>query len=151
MGQRGELFSTRIFTDEGRKTFFFNVKENRFHDTYLNIVESRKTDTGFRRSSLVVFSEDLQRFLSVLDECVTDISNRRDCPERNLDVGGGRRSYNFRIPPKGKKALQITERRQDISSVKKQSVIITAPSLESFMMGLGKAVGFLKKNGKSSF
>jgi len=35
MGKRGEVFTTRLFIDEGRKTFFFNVKENRLMDRYI--------------------------------------------------------------------------------------------------------------------
>ena len=67
MGQRGELFSNRLFIDEGQKTFFFNVKENRFRDRYINIVESRKSERGFKRSSLVVFDDDVEKFLGPLN------------------------------------------------------------------------------------
>ena len=41
MGLRGEIFSWR--NTIGRRTYFFNVKENRTGDVFLNLVESKKT------------------------------------------------------------------------------------------------------------
>ena len=54
MGSRGELFSTRATTP--KRTYFFNVKENRHGDVFLNLVESKKaTESDFQRQSIVVF------------------------------------------------------------------------------------------------
>jgi hypothetical protein len=62
MGLRGEVFSSRAVT--GKRTYFFNVKENRHGDLFLNIVESKKhTEDSFERHSLIVFQEDLENFL----------------------------------------------------------------------------------------
>jgi hypothetical protein len=67
MGVRGELFSTRIILQN--RTYFFNVKENRLGDLYLNIVESKNKETGgFERQSVILFAEDLQDFLKGFDE-----------------------------------------------------------------------------------
>ena len=44
MGQRGELFSSRA--NREKRTYFFNVKENRSGDLFLNIVESRKRESA---------------------------------------------------------------------------------------------------------
>ncbi|MDR1859039.1 MAG: DUF3276 family protein [Treponema sp.] len=67
MGLRGELFSTRVLLPN--RTYFFNVKENRMGDLYLNIVESKNRDTGgFDRQSVILFAEDLQEFLKGFDE-----------------------------------------------------------------------------------
>jgi len=67
MGVRGELFSTKVSLPN--RTYFFNVKENRMGDIYLNIVESKGRDTGgFDRQSVIVFDEDLQEFLKGFDE-----------------------------------------------------------------------------------
>ena len=140
MGQRGEIFSTRLFVDEGRKTFFFNVKENRYGDTYLNIVESRKTDTGFKRSSVVVFSDDLEKFLKALDGCLSEVRERRPETRRTLSVGGGRREYLIGMAQKGRPALQITEKREDASGARRESVMIPKASLEVFREGVAKAV-----------
>ncbi|MCX7655660.1 MAG: DUF3276 family protein [Treponemataceae bacterium] len=67
MGIRGEIFSTKVHLEN--RTYFFNVKENRLGDLYLNIVESKNKDTGgFERQSIVLFAEDLQEFLKGFDE-----------------------------------------------------------------------------------
>ena len=67
MGLRGELFSTRVILPN--RTYFFNVKENRMGDLYLNIVESKNRDTGgFDRQSVILFADDLQEFLKGFDE-----------------------------------------------------------------------------------
>ena len=67
MGVRGELFSTKVSLQN--RTYFFNVKENRLGDLYLNMVESKNRDEGgFERQSIVLFAEDLQEFLQGFDE-----------------------------------------------------------------------------------
>ena len=67
MGVRGELFSTKVALPN--RTYFFNVKENRMGDLYLNIVESKNRETGgFDRQSVILFADDLQEFLKGFDE-----------------------------------------------------------------------------------
>ena len=67
MGIRGELFSNKVILPN--RTYFFNVKENRMGDLYLNIVESKNRDTGgFDRQSVILFADDLQEFLKGFDE-----------------------------------------------------------------------------------
>jgi hypothetical protein len=67
MGVRGELFSTRVILPN--RTYFFNVKENRMGDLYLNIVESKnREEGGFDRQSVILFAEDLREFLKGFDE-----------------------------------------------------------------------------------
>jgi len=67
MGLRGELFSTRVILPN--RTYFFNVKENRMGDLYLNIVESKNRDDGaFDRQSVILFADDLQEFLKGFDD-----------------------------------------------------------------------------------
>jgi hypothetical protein len=67
MGVRGELFSTKVSLQN--RTYFFNVKENRLGDLYLNIVESKNKDEGgFERQSVILFADDLQDFLKGFDE-----------------------------------------------------------------------------------
>ena len=67
MGVRGELFTTKIALQN--RTYFFNVKENRLGDYYLNIVESKNRDEGgFDRQSVILFAEDLEEFLRGFDE-----------------------------------------------------------------------------------
>jgi hypothetical protein len=67
MGIRGEIFSTKVALLN--RTYFFNVKENRMGDLYLNIVESKNRDSGgFDRQSVILFADDLQEFLQGFDE-----------------------------------------------------------------------------------
>jgi hypothetical protein len=71
MSVRGEVFSSKVL--QRSRTYFFNVKENRMGDLYLNIVESRKAedDSGeFSRQSVIVFDEDKESFFSGLDEAL---------------------------------------------------------------------------------
>ena len=69
MGIRGEVFSSKAAT--AKRTYFFNVKENRHGDLFLNIVESKKNDgSGFERHSVIVFGEDLEVFLEELNHAV---------------------------------------------------------------------------------
>jgi len=61
MGIRGELFSTNL--PSKKRTYFFNVKENRNGDIFLNIVESKRHgEEGFERHSVIVFEEDIDNF-----------------------------------------------------------------------------------------
>ena len=67
MGVRGELFSNKVILPN--RTYFFNVKENRIGDLYLNIVESKNRESGgFDRQSVILFADDLQEFLKGFDE-----------------------------------------------------------------------------------
>jgi len=69
MGTRGEVFSSKANTP--KRTYFFNVKENRLGDVFLNIVESKKGEEDqFERRSVIVFREDLPAFLEALNAAV---------------------------------------------------------------------------------
>ncbi len=62
----------------GNRTYFFNVKENRAGDVYLNVVESKKrgADTDFERHSIIVFEEDMGAFLAAFDKAIRFIRSR---------------------------------------------------------------------------
>jgi hypothetical protein len=81
MGIRGELYSTSVQLDN--RTYFFNVKENRTGDVYLNIVESKKlaekggNPGGFERASIVVFQENAPAFLSGLDDALKAMEKQK--------------------------------------------------------------------------
>lgn len=67
MGVRGEIFSSRVILPN--RTYFFNVKENRMGDLYLNIVESKNRENGgFDRQSVILFADDLKEFLKGFDD-----------------------------------------------------------------------------------
>ncbi len=68
MGQRGEVFSTRLVKNE--RTYFFNVKENIRGDIFLNIVESKGLPDSdrFISQSIIIYQEDLGEFLKELQK-----------------------------------------------------------------------------------
>lgn len=70
MGLRGEVFSTKLSND--KRTYFFNVKENRFGDMYINIVEKKNNVSadGFERQSVIIFEEDLNDFVKEFQKVV---------------------------------------------------------------------------------
>ena len=92
MGIRGELFSKVVQLD--KRTYFFNVKENRFGDLYLNIVESKNKDSGgFERQSVVLFADDLQAFLGGFDEALkilekSEKEKRKNARPKRVPEGG---------------------------------------------------------------
>ena len=76
MGIRGELFTTQIPVEN--RTYFFNVKENRLGDVFLQIVESKNTDgAGFDRHAIVVFQDEMQTFLQGLNQSLEFIEKKR--------------------------------------------------------------------------
>jgi hypothetical protein len=91
MGIRGEIFSKKVLLRN--RSYFFNVKETRTGDLYLNIVESKnKDDGGFDRQSVVLFAEDLQEFLQGFDEALRtlerSIHEKKRSASRNIGKGG---------------------------------------------------------------
>jgi len=87
MGLRGELFSTRVILQN--RTYFFNVKENRVGDLYLNIVESKNRETGgFDRQSVILFADDLQEFLKGFDEALRVLEKETRERRRSPRAGG---------------------------------------------------------------
>ena len=77
MALRGEVYSTRVLLP--KRTYFFNIKENRMGDLYLNIVESKKEEEGrFERQSLIVFDEDKEAFLQGLSEALKALDRENE-------------------------------------------------------------------------
>jgi hypothetical protein len=102
MGIRGELFSTRVMLPN--RTYFFNVKENRLGDLYLNIVESKNRETGgFDRQSVILFAEDLQEFLKGFDESLRVLEKAEREKRRTgktTVIGQGRNAHTESMPGK---------------------------------------------------
>lgn len=75
MAVRGELYTTQIHLDN--RSYFFNVKENRNGDVFLQVVESKNHDGGteFDRHQIAVFAEDMKDFLQGLDRSLSYIEN----------------------------------------------------------------------------
>ena len=76
MGARGELFTTQIYLDN--RSYFFNVKENRTGDVFLQIVESKNRDgVEADRHQIAIFAEDMQKFLQGMDKSLEFIEKDR--------------------------------------------------------------------------
>ena len=76
MSIRGELFTTQVLLDN--RSYFFNVKENRAGDVFLQIVESKKGDgADFDRHPISIFAEDMQKVLAGLDDSLKFIEKER--------------------------------------------------------------------------
>jgi hypothetical protein len=97
------------------RTYFFNVKENRMGDIYLNIVESKNRETGgFERQSVILFAEDLSEFLQGFDESLRVMERavkekKRTGPrpppvERPEREGEGRRGTKRVVVRRGKES-----------------------------------------------
>lgn len=71
MGIRGELYTNQVNLDN--RSYFFNVKENRNGDVFLQIVESKIKEGADDRRSIVVFADDMQKFLSGMDSSLSFI------------------------------------------------------------------------------
>ena len=93
MGVRGEIFSNKVILPN--RTYFFNVKENRMGDLYLNIVESKNRDSGgFERQSVILFADDLQEFLKGFDESLRVLekaAREKRLPQRSSSYSGKKR------------------------------------------------------------
>jgi hypothetical protein len=76
MSARGELFTTQISLDN--RSYFFNVKENRTGDVFLQIVESKSRDgEDFDRHQIAIFADDLQKFLQGMDKTLSFVEKER--------------------------------------------------------------------------
>jgi len=112
MGIRGELFTTQA--DSPKRTYFFNVKETRRGDLFINIVESAKRgDEEFTRQSLMVFQEDLGEFLRGLNRSVGFLQDYRDKPKAqekrhtpNEAAGEGTPDLKGKPPMERKRAVR---------------------------------------------
>ncbi|UGQ15766.1 MULTISPECIES: DUF3276 family protein [unclassified Borrelia] len=76
MGERGEIYSDKLFTNSER-TYFFNVKENRKGDYFLNIVESKRNASGdFERHSVFIYEENIKEFEASLLRAISVIKKK---------------------------------------------------------------------------
>ena len=81
MGARGELFTTQIYLEN--RSYFFNVKENRTGDVFLQIVESKNRDGAEAdRHQIAVFSDDMQKFLQGMEKSLDFIEKDRKARQK---------------------------------------------------------------------
>lgn len=76
MGVRGELYTTQVVLDN--RTYFFNVKENRTGDVFLQVVESKsKNGEDFDRHAIVIFAEEMQKFCKGFENSLSFIEKNQ--------------------------------------------------------------------------
>ena len=76
MGARGELFTTQIYLEN--RSYFFNVKENRTGDVFLQIVECKNRDgVEADRHQIAIFADDMQKFLQGLEKSLDYVEKDR--------------------------------------------------------------------------
>lgn len=76
MAIRGEIFSSQVITD--KRTYFFNVKEDRTGCHFLNLVESKKLPNGeFDRHSIMIYEEDVDNFVREFTKAARIIQNAK--------------------------------------------------------------------------
>ena len=81
MSIRGELYTTEVVLTN--RSYFFNVKENRNGDVFLQIVESKKGDgADFDRHQISIFSEDMQKFLQGMEKTLDFIEKDRKAKQK---------------------------------------------------------------------
>ena len=81
MGARGELFTTQVYLDN--RSYFFNVKENRTGDVFLQIVESKNRDgVEADRHQIAIFADDMQKFFQGMDKSIEFIEKDRKARQK---------------------------------------------------------------------
>jgi len=72
MGIRGELYTQQIVMNN--RSYFFNVKENRTGDIFLQLVESKSKDGEvYERRDIVIFDNDMQKFCKGFEDALSFI------------------------------------------------------------------------------
>ena len=116
MGARGELFTTQVYLDN--RSYFFNVKENRTGDVFLQIVEIINRDRVEADShQIAIFSDDMQQFLQGMEKSLDFVEkdrkerakNRREKREaKDAKYGAGKKMYRVKSS-KGEKSEKIDD------------------------------------------
>ncbi len=171
MGQRGEVFSTRVMKDD--VTYFFNVKENIYGEMFLNIAQSTKDGGRFVRQAIVVYQEKLDEFMQGLEKQIDfvkthapkgrpldympmhfgDKKKKKKAPaeEEPLVIG---RVYQFETKEDdwGDLSVVITERKNsaDMTYNLRQSIKVYQEDLGEFVRKLQEAVDYISLHTQKS-
>lgn len=112
MGMRGELFTTQVFLEN--RTYFFNVKENRNGDVFLQIVESKSKDgADFDRHQIAVFAEDMQQFFQGIDKSLAFIEKDRKARAKAAAEKKAAKEAKFKGEPVSIKRKSTAEKLED--------------------------------------
>lgn len=106
MGARGELFTTQIYLDN--RSYFFNVKENRTGDVFLQIVESKNRDGAEAdRHQIAVFSDDMQKFLQGMEKSLEFIEKDRKARQKARKEKKAAKDAKYSKGGDGKKIYRV--------------------------------------------
>ena len=129
MGLRGDLFTTDVKVKN--RTYFFNVKENRTGDIFLQIVETKNLEgSDFERRTVVIFEDDMRKFLQGFDSSLSFIEkerkNRQKARAEKREAGYASRERradsesrgSSRLPRKetGSRSVRVVVRKRDPES-----------------------------------
>lgn len=119
MGARGELYTTQVVLEN--RSYFFNVKENRSGDIFLQIVES-KTRVGedYDRRAIIVFSDDMKKFFSGLDSSLSFIEKEK---KERAKIASERKAAKALAEGKKIYKKRSTEQNNKTKDVKKTSKV----------------------------
>ena len=110
MSIRGELFTTQVLLDN--RSYFFNVKENRAGDVFLQIVESKKGEgADFDRHQISIFAEDMQKVLAGLDDSLSFIEKEQKARAKFRAERKAEKEARYALGGGGEK--KIYRRRED--------------------------------------
>ena len=103
MGVRGELYTTQVVLDN--RTYFFNVKENRTGDVFLQVVESKsKNGEDFDRHAIVIFAEEMQKFCKGFENSLAFIEKNQK--EQKKKAAEKKAAKNSKTSDSGRKIMK---------------------------------------------
>lgn len=134
MGARGELFTTQVYLDN--RSYFFNVKENRTGDVFLQIVESKNRDGAEAdRHQIAIFSDDMQKFLQGMEKSLEFIEKDRKTKQKAAreKKAAKEAKYGRAAAAEGKKIYRVKSEKVDdgIKRTGKIHVVSKKPAAES--------------------
>ena len=121
MGARGELFTTQIYLDN--RSYFFNVKENRTGDVFLQIVESKNRDgVEADRHQIAIFADDMQKFLQGMEKSLDFVDKDRKARQKAQKEKKAMKEAKY---GKGKKVYRVkSDRASDKADDKKTAKVV---------------------------
>ncbi|MBR1640407.1 MAG: DUF3276 family protein [Treponema sp.] len=118
MGARGELFTTQVYLDN--RSYFFNVKENRTGDVFLQIVESKNRDgVEADRHQIAIFAEDMQKFLQGMEKSLDFVEKDRKERIKNAKAKKAAKEAKYgNAAAEGKKIYRVKSEKGEGKSTK---------------------------------
>lgn len=145
MGARGEIHSTRYVTQYGQKTYFFNIKENRFSSLFVSIVESIKKesfDSSFQRHQVAVFDIDWPAFLGFLRKAQENLLANKFSWRGRLIGKGEKRCYDVSFNRKSRIVqVLLTEKKADDLEEEGRTISVDASDFSKFIEKLDYTLG----------